>query len=92
MMEEAYHHNSFPEQGQEGVPMTEEDQMTLMILMIDPEAAQVLDTFVVAVVEVEQELVEPTEQQLSTNTISIKSQTIGLDWTYPWCDRCNDWC
>ena len=59
--------------------MTEEDQMTLMILMIDLEAVQVLDTFVVAVVEAEQELVEPTEQQLSTNTISIKSQKLG--WT-----------
>ena len=33
----------------------------------------------VAVVEVEQELVEPTEQQLSTNTISTKSHKFGLD-------------
>ena len=52
------------------VPTTVEDQTTLTILLRDLGEVEVPHTFVV-VVAVEQELVEPMEQQLSTNGISI---------------------
>lgn len=55
-----------------------EDQTTSTIRMRDPAEVQVPRRFVVGV-EAERELVEPMEQQLSTNMISTKSQIFGLD-------------